>query len=80
MAGVVLGNVDVTNNPEFWATPDVEGRGGTGFVGGGGGVGPPDGGLGRVSCADAGREERATPATKKGSRKNLRIYENAVLV
>ncbi len=47
-AGVVLGNVDVTNNPEFAATPDEEGRGGRGFVGGGGGVGPPDGGLGRV--------------------------------
>jgi hypothetical protein len=75
--GVVLGTVDVTKSPEFAATPEEEGRGGMGVVGGGGGVGPPDGGLGRVSWADAGREERATPATKNGSRKNLRICRNA---
>lgn len=45
--GVVLGKVEVTINPEFWATPEDDGRGGMELVGAGGvGGGVIPGGLG----------------------------------
>lgn len=70
---VDLETVDVTNNPEFWAAPEEEGRGGMGFVGGGGGVGPPEGGLGRVWAKAGSDDEKAMLATKNGVRKNFGI-------
>jgi len=36
--GVVLGKVEVTISPLFWATPEEDGRGGIGLVGRGGTV------------------------------------------